>query len=71
MYAYQIKEALKIAKNNGLAIPVIYNTNGYESVETLKELEGYVDIYLPDLKYYSNELSKKYSKVDNYFESSN
>ena len=68
MYANQIKEALKIARNNGLTIPVIYNTNGYESIETLKELEGYVDIYLPDLKYYSNELSKKYSKVDNYFE---
>ena len=68
MYAYQIKEALKIAKNNGLTIPVIYNTNGYESIETLKELEGYIDIYLPDLKYYSNELSKKYSKVENYFE---
>jgi len=68
MYAFQIKEALKIAKNNGLTIPVIYNTNGYESIETLKQLEGYIDIYLPDLKYYSNELSKKYSKVDNYFE---
>ena len=67
MYAFQIKEALKIAKNNGLTIPVIYNTNGYESIETLKQLEGYIDIYLPDLKYYSNELSKKYSKVDNYF----
>lgn len=64
MYAFQIKEALKIAKNNGLTIPVIYNTNGYESIETLKQLEGYIDIYLPDLKYYSNELSKKYSKVE-------
>lgn len=68
MYIYQIKEALKIAKKNGLSIPVIYNTNGYEKVETLKVLDGYIDIYLPDLKYYSNELSKKYSKVDNYFE---
>lgn len=68
MYAYQIKEALTIAKENGLAIPVIYNTNGYENIQTLKMLEGYIDIYLPDLKYYSNELSKKYSKVDNYFE---
>lgn len=67
MYAYQIIEALKIAKKNGLTIPVIYNTNGYENIETLKELEGLVDVYLPDLKYYSNELSKKYSKVDNYF----
>lgn len=68
MYAYQIKEALDIAKKNGLSIPIIYNTNGYEKVETLKELNGYIDIYLPDLKYYSNELSKKYSNVDNYFE---
>ncbi len=68
MYAYQIIQALKIAKDNGLHIPIIYNTNGYEKIETLKELEGYIDIYLPDLKYYSNELSKKYSNVDNYFE---
>ena len=68
MYAKQILEALKIAKENGLKIPVIYNTNGYENIETLKELEGYIDIYLPDLKYYSNALSKKYSNVNNYFE---
>lgn len=68
MYAKHIKEALIIAKNEGLSIPVVYNTNGYESIETLKELEGLIDIYLPDLKYYSNELSKKYSKVDNYFD---
>ncbi len=68
MYAKQILEALKIAKAKGLNIPVIYNTNGYENVETLKELEGYIDVYLPDLKYYSNELSKKYSNVNNYFE---
>ena len=68
MYAKQILEALKIAKANGLNIPVIYNTNGYENIETLKELEGYIDIYLPDLKYYSNALSKKYSNVNNYFE---
>lgn len=67
-YAKQIKEALIIAKKEGLSIPVIYNTNGYENIETLKELEGLIDIYLPDLKYYSNELSKKYSKVDRYFE---
>ena len=67
MYAVQILEALKIAKDSGLHIPVIYNTNGYENIETLKSLEGYIDIYLPDLKYYSNELSKKYSNVDNYF----
>lgn len=67
-YAYQIVQALKIAKANGLKIPIIYNTNGYEKIETLKQLEGYIDIYLPDLKYYSNELAQKYSKVNNYFE---
>lgn len=68
MYAYQIIEAIKIARKNGLRIPIIYNTNGYENVETIKALEGYIDVYLPDLKYYSNEMSKKYSKIDNYFE---
>ena len=67
MYAYQIIEAIKIARQNGLNIPIIYNTNGYENVKTIQDLNGYIDIYLPDLKYYSNELSKKYSKVDNYF----
>ena len=55
-------------KGSGFTIPIIYNTNGYENVETIKALNGYIDIYLPDLKYYSNELSKKYSNVDNYFE---
>lgn len=68
MYAYQIKEAIKIARKDGLKIPIIYNTNSYENVETIKALNGYIDVYLPDLKYYSNELSKKYSKVDKYFE---
>jgi putative pyruvate formate lyase activating enzyme len=68
MYAYQIIEALKIAKPKGLTIPVIYNTNGYENVETIKALKGYIDVYLPDLKYYSNEIAVKYSKAPNYFE---
>ena len=67
-YTLQIIEAIKIAKQKGLKIPIVYNTNGYENVETLKLLEGYIDIYLPDLKYYNDEISKKYSKVDNYFE---
>ena len=67
-YALHIVEAIKIARKKGLEIPIVYNTNGYESVETLKLLEGYVDIYLPDLKYYYDDLAKKYSKVDNYFE---
>ncbi len=67
MYAYQIIEAIKLAKSKGLYIPIIYNTNGYENIKTIKALNGYIDVYLPDLKYYSNELSKKYSKIDNYF----
>lgn len=68
MYVIQIIEAIKIAKQKGLSIPIIYNTNSYENVDTIKMLEGYIDVYLPDLKYYSNDLCKKYSKVDNYFE---
>ncbi len=68
MYAYQIIEAIKIARKKGLRIPIVYNTNGYENIETIKALDGYIDIYLPDLKYYSEELSQKYSGVKNYFE---
>lgn len=67
IYAYQIVEAIKIAKNKGLNIPIIYNSNGYESIETLKKLEGYIDVYLPDLKYYYDDLALKYSGVKNYF----
>lgn len=67
-YVYHIIEALDIAKKDGLTVPIIYNTNGYERKETIQLLEGYVDIYLPDLKYYSDTLAKKYSKVDRYFE---
>lgn len=68
MYVYQLIEAIKLAKRSGLKIPIIYNTNGYENVETIRALKGYVDVYLPDLKYYSNNLDKKYSNVNNYFE---
>lgn len=67
-YAPQIVEAIKIAKSKGLKIPIVYNTNSYENVETLKLLEGYIDIYLPDLKYAENNLGKQYSNINNYFE---
>ena len=67
-YALHIIEAIKIARKKGLHIPIVYNTNGYESVETLKMLEGYIDIYLPDLKYFYDELGREYSRVNNYFE---
>ena len=67
MYVFHIIEAIKIARDKGLNIPIIYNSNGYETVETIKALKGYIDVYLPDLKYFSNEMSLKYSKVNNYF----
>ncbi|MGO5111647.1 radical SAM protein [Oscillospiraceae bacterium LCP25S3_E10] len=58
-------ESLNIYKP---AVPVVYNCGGYESVESLKKLEGYIDIYLPDFKYADNTLAEKYSKVKNYHE---
>ena len=67
-YVPQIIEAIKLARKQGLKLPIVYNTNGYEKVETLKMLEGYIDIYLPDFKYSDNKLAKRLSKVDNYFE---
>ncbi len=63
----QIAEALRMAQAEGLAIPVVYNTSSYEQVETLRMLEGLVDIYLPDLKYYSGDLSARYSNAPDYF----
>ena len=68
MYVYHIIEAIKIARKKGLNIPIIYNSNGYENVETLKLLEGYIDVYLPDLKYFDDEIAMKYSKIPKYFE---
>lgn len=67
-YTYQIIEAIKIARKNGLSIPIVYNTNGYENIENIKMLEGYIDIYLPDLKYAEDDLGRKFSNVENYFE---
>lgn len=64
----QIAEALERAKLQGLQIPVVYNTGSYEKVETLRRMDGLVDIYLPDLKYVSGELGKKYSGAADYFE---
>lgn len=66
-YAYQIVEAIKLSRKNGLSIPILYNTNGYESVDTIKMLKGYIDVYLPDLKYFNDKYAIKYSKAPNYF----
>ncbi|MBR4083429.1 MAG: radical SAM protein [Lachnospiraceae bacterium] len=67
-YIPQIREALLHAKENGLILPIVYNTGSYESVESLRLLEGLVDIYLPDLKYYSTELSSTHSHASDYFQ---
>lgn len=66
-YVPQIIEALKIAKSRGLNLPILYNSNAYESIDTIKALSGFIDVYLPDLKYYKDKYSLKYSKVPNYF----
>lgn len=66
-YIDGIIKAIDMAKSQGLIIPIVYNTGSYESVETLKRLEGRIDIYLPDLKYYDDKRAIKYSKAPNYF----
>ncbi len=63
-----IIEGLKLAKKNGLTIPIVYNTSGYEKKETLKMLEGLVDIYLPDFKYWEDTYATKYSHAPHYSE---
>ena len=63
-----IVEALKLAKKRGLNLPIVYNCGGYESVETLKLLDGLVDVYLPDFKYYDERFAIKYSSAPNYKE---
>lgn len=65
-YIPQIKSALEIAKANGFALPIVFNSSGYEKVESLKSLDGLVDIYLPDFKYMSSELAQRYSSARDY-----
>jgi len=65
-YSLEIIEAVKIARKKGLRIPIVYNCSGYESVHTLKKLEGIVDIYLVDYKYEDAVLAKRYSNAENY-----
>lgn len=65
-YVPQIIEALDIAKKNGLTLPILYNTNGYDTLETIKSLDGYIDVYLPDFKYFKDDYALKYSKIKSY-----
>ena len=62
----QIKEALILAKEKGLSVPIVYNSSAYELPETLKMLEGLVDVYLPDFKYFDEDMALNYSKAANY-----
>lgn len=66
-YVPQIVCAIEKAKNRGLKIPFVYNTGNYEKLSTLKMLEGLIDVYLPDCKYYSDELAIEYSNAPGYF----
>lgn len=65
-YVPQIIEALEMARKAGLALPVVYNTSGYEKPETIQMLDGYVDVYLPDFKYMEPELAAAYSQAPDY-----
>lgn len=66
-YVPQIIDVLKEVKNKNLKIPVVYNTSSYENVSTIESLNGLIDIYLADLKYFDDELGNKYSKCNDYF----
>ena len=68
MYVPQIIDAIKMARKKGLEVPIVYNSSGYESAQTIKLLKGVVDIYLPDIKYISSELSMKLSGAKDYFQ---
>ena len=68
MFIPSIIKAIKKAKKKGLVIPIIYNSSGYENKDAIKLLKGYIDIYLPDFKYFDNNLALKYSKCPNYLE---
>jgi putative pyruvate formate lyase activating enzyme len=65
---FQMAEAIRLAKGRGLTVPVVYNSNGYDSVEALRQIRGLVDIYLPDIKYLENEPGRQFSAVPDYAE---
>ena len=67
-YVPQVCLAIDIAKNRGLKLPIVYNTNSYENLSTLDLLKSRVDIFLPDLKYFDDEIAKTFSAAPNYFE---
>ena len=66
-YVPLIIDGIKLAKKMGLTIPIVYNSSGYETVDTIKMLDGIIDVYLPDFKYFSDEYAIKYSGCKDYF----
>ncbi len=67
-YTPHIIEAIRLARRKGLNLPIVYNCSGYEKVESLQLLEGYVNVYLPDFKYRNSEPAQKYSHCSDYFD---
>lgn len=67
-FVKQLVPVITLAKERGLNIPIVYNSSAYETVESLRMLDGLIDVYLPDCKFYSTEISHNYAKADNYFE---
>lgn len=67
-YVHKIVEAVELAKGRGFNLPFVYNTGNYEKTETLRMLDGLIDIYLPDCKYFSSQAAKEYSNAPDYFE---
>ncbi len=63
---FQAADAIVAARGRGLAIPIVYNSNGYDSVDSLRQIRGLVDVYLPDIKYLSNDLGQRYSGAADY-----
>ncbi|MBS3821217.1 MAG: radical SAM protein, partial [Phycisphaerae bacterium] len=61
-----IAEAIELARSKGLTVPTVYNSGGYDSVETLKLLEGFIDIYMPDMKYADAEVAEELSAAPDY-----
>lgn len=66
-FSEEIARAMRVAREHGLSVPFVYNSNGYDSQETLARMAGLVDVYLPDLKYVSEDLSARYSSARDYF----
>ena len=67
-YVPQIIKAIDISRKKGLNLPILYNTNSYDSLETIQSLNGYIDVYLPDFKYFNDKYAFKYSGAKNYAE---